>query len=132
MDLLFEEHYAHPIEKVWKALTSSEALEQWLMRNDFRAEVGRRCVFRFCPEAGGPDTIVHVTVLELDPPRFMRWLWRNDGEAEETTVSLELEEARGGTLLRLRHTGDASPSIADKLGRGWPGKLAELGTRLES
>lgn len=127
MELLFEQHYAHPVERVWEALTTSEALEEWLMRNDFVPEVGRDCVFRFCPEDGGEDSVVHVTVLELEPPRHMTWRWRNEEEPEATIVSFELEPTADGTLLRLRHTGDATPSLADRLRRGWPAKLGSLG-----
>jgi uncharacterized protein YndB with AHSA1/START domain len=132
MDLSFEMHYAHPVEKVWRALTTSEALERWLMPNDFEPEVGRACTFRFCPEEGGEESLVHVTVEALDPPRFMQWRWRNEEEAEATTVTFELTPSDGGTLLRLRHTGDASPGLAERLGKGWPGKLASLGETLDT
>lgn len=130
MELFFEHRYAHPIERVWKALTTSEALERWLMRNDFEAELGRSCVFRFCPAEGGEDSLVHVTVLELDPPRWMKWRWRNEDETEATIVSFELEPTDEGTILRLRHSGPASPLLADRLRRGWPEKLAALGVAL--
>jgi uncharacterized protein YndB with AHSA1/START domain len=130
MELFFEHRYPHPIEKVWKAITTSEALAQWLMRNDFAAEVGRACVFRFCPAEGEEESLVHVTVLELDPPRWMKWRWRNEDEAETTTVTFELEPADEGTVLRLRHSGPASPFLADRLRAGWPEKLAALGSAL--
>ena len=41
-DLKFEEVYPYPREKVWKALTDSEILAQWLMENDFKPEVGHK------------------------------------------------------------------------------------------
>lgn len=130
MDLFFEERYPHPIERVWRALTTSDELERWLMRNDFRPEVGRRCVFRFCDAEGGPDSLVHVTVLALDPPRFMKWGWRSEDEEGETTVTFELSAEAGGTTLRLRHTGEAPGDLAERLRSGWPGKLQALAERL--
>jgi uncharacterized protein YndB with AHSA1/START domain len=130
MDLLLEQHYPHPVEKVWRALATSAGLEAWLMRNDFEPVVGRACTFHFCPEDGAEESLVHVTVEALDPPRFMQWRWRNEEEAEATTVTFELTPTRDGTLLRLRHEGDASTDLADRLRRGWPGKLAGLGERL--
>jgi uncharacterized protein YndB with AHSA1/START domain len=133
MELFFERHYDHAIEKVWRALTMPEALEQWLMRNDFEPVVGRACTFHFCPEEdepGGEESVVHVTVEALDPPRFMQWRWRNEAEANPTTVTFELLPRDGGTLLRLRHTGDASPFLAERLGAGWPAKLDALASAL--
>jgi uncharacterized protein YndB with AHSA1/START domain len=41
--------YPHPIDRVWAALTSSEALAAWLMPNDFQPVGGWRAyltVFR--------------------------------------------------------------------------------------
>ena len=43
--------YRHPIERVWAALTSSEALAAWLMPNDFVPEVGHRFTLRTRPAA---------------------------------------------------------------------------------
>ena len=41
LDLVFEEVYAHPIEKVWSAVTDTEHLAAWLMQNDFEPRVGK-------------------------------------------------------------------------------------------
>ena len=82
--------YPHPPERVWAALTSSEALAAWLMPNDFVPEVGHgsrsgpgpRRVRRHGP-AG--------RVLELDPPPRMVWSWA--GGNIDTTVTFTLEAA---------------------------------------
>lgn len=130
MKLYFERHYPHPIDKVWDAVSTSEALEKWLMRNDFEAEIGRPSTFRFCASEGEADSLVHVTVEEMDPPRFMKWRWRHEGEAHDTAVTFELESTDGGTILRLRHSGEVSPFRAESLEQGWPTKLAALGATL--
>lgn len=130
MELFFEHHYAHSIEKVWNALTTSEALAEWLMPNDFKPEVGHECVFRFCAEPGEEDSLVYVTVAELLPPHYMKWLWRHEQEAGQTTLTFELEAARGGTTLRLRHSGDAPSFLVERLAKGWPSKLEALAARL--
>jgi len=39
-DLRFEAVYDHPIERVWRAITDSQAIAQWLMKNDFEPRVG--------------------------------------------------------------------------------------------
>ena len=95
--------YPHPVDRVWAALTSSEALAAWLMPNDFRPAVGRRFTFRTRP-APGFDGIVRCEVLELDPPKRMVWSWA--GGQIDTTVTFTLEEtAATQTRLRLHQVG---------------------------
>jgi uncharacterized protein YndB with AHSA1/START domain len=130
MDVYFEQHYPHPIDKVWRALTNSEALAQWLMENDFEPQIGRECVFRFCAADSDDESLVYVTVEKLDPPRLMQWQWRNEDEQRSSTVIFELEATDGGTLLKLRHRGPVSPRLAEGLKRGWPVKLADIETQL--
>ena len=40
--VLIERELPHPPEKVWRALTQSALIEEWLMKNDFEPVVGRR------------------------------------------------------------------------------------------
>ena len=42
-DIALECVYAPPIELVWRAITDSALLKEWLMDNDFTPEVGTRC-----------------------------------------------------------------------------------------
>lgn len=97
-----EVRYPHPPERVWRALTTREALAVWLMPNDFTPEVGHRFNFRTDP-APGFDGIVHCEVLELDAPRRMVWSWR--GGNVDTTVTFELEPVAGGTRLSFEQRG---------------------------
>jgi uncharacterized protein YndB with AHSA1/START domain len=39
----------YPPDKVWRALTQSAMLAEWLMPNDFKPEVGHRFAFRSQP-----------------------------------------------------------------------------------
>lgn len=94
--------YKHPPERVWQALTSQDALEAWLMPNDFEPKVGHKFNFRTDP-APGFDGIVHCEVLELDKPRRMVWSWR--GGPIDTRVTFELEPDVEGTRLRFEQTG---------------------------
>jgi len=95
--------YPHPVDRVWAALTSSEALAAWLMPNDFRPVIGHRFTFRTSP-APGFDGIVRCEVLELDPPKRMVWSWA--GGNIDTTVTFTLEEAAGAqTRLRMHQVG---------------------------
>jgi uncharacterized protein YndB with AHSA1/START domain len=95
--------YPHPVDRVWAALTSSEALAAWLMPNDFRPVIGHRFTFRTSP-APGFDGIVRCEVLELDPPKRMVWSWA--GGNIDTTVTFTLEETAGAqTRLRMHQVG---------------------------
>ena len=95
--------YPYPPERVWAALTSSEALAAWLMPNDFVPEVGHEFTLRTRP-APGFDGIVRCRVLELDPPARMVWSWA--GGSIDTTVTFTLEAAgTDRTRLRLHQVG---------------------------
>lgn len=51
--VVIEKHFAHAPEKLWRALTDSALLAQWLLRNDFAPEIGREFRFRNEPVGGG-------------------------------------------------------------------------------
>jgi uncharacterized protein YndB with AHSA1/START domain len=117
--------YPHPIDKVWAALTSPEALEAWLMPNDFRPVVGHRFTFRARP-APGFDGIVRCEVLELDPPRRMAWSW--SGGKIDTVVTFTLEQAGEQTRLRMHQVGFdglGAQIFRRILASGWPGILRD-------
>ncbi|KIT17335.1 SRPBCC family protein [Jannaschia aquimarina] len=65
---------AHPPERVWRALTDSDAIAVWLMPNDFRPEVGHRFTMTTKP-APGFDGTVRCEVLTLDPPKELSFSW---------------------------------------------------------
>jgi uncharacterized protein YndB with AHSA1/START domain len=95
--------YRQPPDRVWAALTSSEALAAWLMPNDFVPAVGHEFTFTTKP-APGFDGIVRCRVLELDPPTRMVWSWA--GGNIDTTVTFTLTEAGPGqTELRMHQVG---------------------------
>ena len=47
--LVIEREMPHPPEKIWRALTEGQLIEQWLMKNDFQPVVGHRFQFRSTP-----------------------------------------------------------------------------------
>ena len=44
--VVFEKEFAYPPEKVWRALTEGDLIQQWLMENDFKPLVGHRFQLR--------------------------------------------------------------------------------------
>jgi uncharacterized protein YndB with AHSA1/START domain len=130
-DIDLTAEYPHPPERVWAALTSSEALAAWLMPNDFRPVPGHRFTMRTKPRPRlGFDGIVRCQVLEIDPPRRMTWSWA--GGRIETTVTFTVEPLGAErTRLRMRQAGFhglGGQFTRRILASGWPGILRRLGT----
>jgi uncharacterized protein YndB with AHSA1/START domain len=120
-DLLFVQEYPHPIERVWRAVTDSDAIAAWLMPNDFQPVVGRRFQFRTKPQ-GGWNGIVDCEVLKVEPPRELAYSWK--GDALDTVLTIQLEPTTAGTRLRLAHTGFSgfkAVLISLMMGSGWGG-----------
>ena len=69
-NIKLEAFYPFPPERVWRAITDTEALSKWLMPNDFEPRVGHKFNFKTKP-APGFDGIVHCEVLKLDEPRHL-------------------------------------------------------------
>jgi uncharacterized protein YndB with AHSA1/START domain len=102
LDLVLEEVYAHPIEKVWAAVTDTEHLAIWLMQNDFEPRVGRAFTLQGVPVRGWRGW-ANCEVLELHPPHRMVWSWIAADDGLSTTVTFGLETLSAGTRLTLRH-----------------------------
>jgi uncharacterized protein YndB with AHSA1/START domain len=119
-DYVVDKIYDHPIERLWAALSSAEALAAWLMPNDFVPEVGREFTFRTDP-APGFDGVVHCRVLEVRAPTSMVWQWR--GGPIDTTVTFTLTALdHGRTRFHMRQLGFAGLSgrfTRLVLGNGW-------------
>lgn len=133
--IVVEYELPDPPAKVWRALTEPDLLRAWLMENDIRPVVGARFTFRAQPVPGW-DGVVHCEVLEVDPPRRLRYSWRGGsdelkggyGGRLETTVTWTLAPTpSGGTTLRLVHDGflPKDQFAFDGMSRGWRGKVAE-------
>jgi uncharacterized protein YndB with AHSA1/START domain len=115
--------YPHPVQKVWQALTRSDAIEAWLMPNDFEPSLGRAFTFHTAPDQNW-NGMVDCEVVALDEPRHLAYTWRNAATQLDTLVTFTLEPAEGGTNLRLEHTGFAKSGKAGQfaregLGAGW-------------
>lgn len=99
-----EREFAHPPEKLWRALTQPHLIEEWLMKNDFAPVVGHR--FNLRGEWGG---VLDCEVLEIDPPKTLayRWDFENDDPAYalRSVVTLTLTPTAAGTHLRMEQAG---------------------------
>ena len=101
--------FLHPVEKVWKYLTDSDLLSQWLMENDFKPVVGHRFRFDTKPKVKlGFDGIVYGEVLEVEPLKRLSYSWQGGANGKITLDSVVVWTLRprdGGTEVTLEHKG---------------------------
>ncbi|MGN6551921.1 MAG: SRPBCC family protein [Pararhizobium sp.] len=122
--LVVERRIAQPREKVWRALTESALIEDWLMKNDFAPVVGRRFQFRAEPVAHW-NGVTDSEVLVVEPPARLSYRWDASGaEAAnglKTIVTWTLEETNGGTRLRMEQSGFRAEDTRNREGAryGW-------------
>jgi uncharacterized protein YndB with AHSA1/START domain len=103
--LVIERLMPHPPEKVWRALTQTALLEDWLMKNDFTATVGAKFTFRTQPMPHW-NGVVECEVLAIEPHRRLSYSWNaGDGKKLYTTVTWTLTQVEGGTRLRMEQSG---------------------------
>ena len=145
--IVSEIQIAAPPERVFKALTDAGELRRWfgspecpLKTWEMDARLGGK--YSYATEKG---TIVvngvsrfgcHGEIIEYDPPRLLTYTWQGNWHDDlkiPTTVSWELTPAKGGTHVKVTHSGLASLPIAraDYSG-GWPGVVEMLKKFVES
>ncbi len=104
--LVVERVFPYAREKLWRALTESALLAQWMMKNDFEPVVGRKFQFRADP-APNWNGIVDCEVRVVEPLQRLSYIWGvGAGEAELQWVVLwTLTQVEGGTHLRMEQSG---------------------------
>ena len=110
-ELRFVRTFAHPREKVWRAITEPEHLAAWFpfdIEGERRAGAPLRFVFR---EDEGPP--FEGEMVAFDPPSVIELRW----EADES-VRMELEPEGDGTVLTFVNTFDELGKAA-RDGAGW-------------
>ncbi len=84
----FERHYAHPIEKVWLAITDPDHLARWFPEIKIEVKEGGAFSIRFGGECEGPPHVEGV-VTKLDPPNILAFgsmRFELQGNANECTL----------------------------------------------
>jgi uncharacterized protein YndB with AHSA1/START domain len=134
-DIVVDEVLPHAPDVIWKALTTSELIERWLMPNNFVPTVGRGFTFRTRP-MGNWDGVVQCEVLEVEPNRRLVYRWKGGSERNagyggtlDSVVTWTLTPVAGGTRLRLVHSGFRSPDndvAFNMMSPGW-GRIVREG-----
>jgi uncharacterized protein YndB with AHSA1/START domain len=119
--VVIEREFAHPPEKVWRALTQPELMAEWLMKNDFKPVVGHRFNFRAQPNPHW-NGVTDCEVLVVEPHKRLSYSWRSSGaeaaDGTQTVVTWTLTPTKGGTLLRMEHAGFGTSAAQDGFYQG--------------
>jgi uncharacterized protein YndB with AHSA1/START domain len=123
--LVIEREMPHPQEKIWRALTEGQLIEEWLMKNDFKPVVGHRFQFRSTPVQGW-NGIIDSEVLEVEPTSRLSYGWASMGL--ESVVTWTLTPTKDGTHVRMEQTGFPSEESASYKGAkyGWTSFIGKL------
>jgi uncharacterized protein YndB with AHSA1/START domain len=122
--IIVERTMPHSPEKIWRALTQSPMIAEWLMQNDFKPAVGHKFQFQAKPVPGWKG-ITNCEVLEVDEPRKLVYSWGDGTESEsglKTKVTWTLTPTSNGTLVRMEHSGFRPQDEGgyQAMGGGWP------------
>jgi uncharacterized protein YndB with AHSA1/START domain len=102
--VVIERHFAHPPEKLWRALTQPHLIEDWLMKNDFAPSIGHK--FQLKGKWGG---VLDCEVLMLEPNQKLSYSWNFASDdpdyALESVVTFTLTPTHDGTHLRMEQSG---------------------------
>lgn len=97
LSVVVEREIAHPPEKLWRALTQPHLIEEWLMKNNFKPDVGHR--FNLSADWG----VVDCQVQAIEPNKTLTYTWNT--KDLESVVTWTLIPTSTGTFLRMEQTG---------------------------
>jgi uncharacterized protein YndB with AHSA1/START domain len=121
--LRFERHLAHPVEKVWRALSEPEHRDAWFPQHiDGPFEVGAEV--RFTHDANIPAEGFPGRWVAIDPPHRLELEWGTD------RLRIELTADEGGTRLVFLDTVTDTQHAA-RTATGWHQCLDVLAARLD-
>ncbi len=130
-ELRFERRLAHPVAKVWRALTEPEHLGHWFPATvDMDLTPGVKLRFELLPVAqerhdiADEDMTSYGEMVAVDPPRLLEYTWMGE------TLRWELEPTADGCLLRLTNV-FADRAMAADDGAGWHVALEALNAALD-
>ena len=126
-----------PIEAVFGAWTTREAMEHWYRDRpddvvrvvELDVRVGGRYRVEFGP-ADAPSYVERGEYLAIEPPHHLVMSESLDAPAgtqwSQTTVTVSLEELDGKTRLVLVHANFPSVERRDDAAGGWPGFIDRI------
>ena len=95
--VVIERELPHQPEKVWRALTQPDLIQEWLMKNDFQPAVDHR--FTLSGDWGAAE----CRVVAMEPHKTLSYTWSAFGL--ESLVTWTLTPNENGTHLRMEQSG---------------------------
>jgi uncharacterized protein YndB with AHSA1/START domain len=127
LSVVVERDIPYPPEKLWRALTQPQLIEEWLMKSDFEPVVGHR--FNLRGDWGG---VLDCEVLAVEPNNTLSYTWNfahdDPAYALKSVVTFTLTPTGTGTRLRMEQSG-FRPDQKQAYGgakAGWQGFFAKL------
>ncbi len=105
--LVIERELPHPPEKIWRALTESPLIAEWLLKNDFQPVVGHRFHFRATPMPNW-NGVIASEVLVVEPNARLVYSWspgEHATDGPQWVVTFTLTPTKGGTHVRMEQSG---------------------------
>jgi len=94
--MTFERRFAHPIARVWSALTEPDQLAKWFFPLEGTLAAGESIVIPW------DETGLQSRIVAFEPPRLIAWTWHELGDPE-SIVRWELFEEGDSTRFMLTH-----------------------------
>ena len=114
-----EREYAHPVSRVWDAVTTSDGISSWMK---YEATLERRIGGRIFVDFKSEGNLEGV-VCEWAPERVFAYTWGL------SVLRWELEPREGGTRLRFTNS-HVTPDILMGFAAGWHAFIDHLGPYL--
>jgi YD repeat-containing protein len=120
LSVVVERELPHAPEKIWRALTQPHLIAEWLMKNEFKPDVGHH--FELHADWG----VVACQVETVEPNKTLSYTW--DAYDLRSVVTWTLTPTGSGTLLRMEQTGfrPDQPRFYQGAQAGWPQFIAKL------
>lgn len=102
--VVVEREMPYPPERIWRALTQPQLIEEWLMKNDFKPVIGHS--FKLRGDWGG---VLDCKVVAVEPNKTLSYTWdfASDDPAFslKSVVTFTLTATKTGTHLRMEQAG---------------------------
>lgn len=123
-----ERTFAHPIERVWAALTERDRLAEWIGPGEIELRTGG--TIRIVFSGVEPPAVLESIVDEIEPPRLLQFRFA-DGVGDDNMVRFELTERGEATHLVLTQIRVPSDRDLADNGAGWHVRIDMLGASLD-
>ena len=96
-----EAYYAKPVTEVWKALTDSKNLNEWLMQGEFKAKAGEKFRWKKLHGDRAPEGEFECRVQEVRERELLSFQLKHVQTGDTSIVTWSLRGDEDGTWLKI-------------------------------